>query len=136
MQPPDYSVTSDDILHCRRKTTGIVELNFNYSGITFKLFDVGGQRNERKKWIHCFSEVTAVIFVVSMSDYDQKCYEDDITNRMAESLDLFDEIVNGNWFKNTHVMLFLNKVDLFKKKIQHTDLNVCFPDYDGKYNLY
>jgi len=33
--------------------------------------DVGGQRNERKKWIHCFQDVTAVCFVVALSEYDQ-----------------------------------------------------------------
>lgn len=53
---------------------------------------------------------------------------------MQESLELFDEIVNGNWFKNTTIMLFLNKVDLFKKKIETTDLNVCFSEYDGNHS--
>ena len=35
------------------------------------MFDVGGQRNERRKWIHCFDNVTAVIFVTAISEYDQ-----------------------------------------------------------------
>jgi hypothetical protein len=33
----------------------------------------GGQRNERRKWIHCFENVTAVIFVAALSEYDQVC---------------------------------------------------------------
>jgi GTPase SAR1 family protein len=131
IRPPNFTPTAEDILRCRRKTTGIIEISFNYKGFTFKLFDVGGQRNERKKWIHCFESVSAVIFVASLSDYDQKCYEDDVTNRMMESLDLFDEIVNGNWFKNTTIMLFLNKTDVFREKIKKTDLKVCFDEYDG-----
>ena len=53
-------------------------------------FDIlGGQRSERKKWIHCFDNVTAVLFVVSMSEYDQVLAEDHRVNRMAESLKLF-----------------------------------------------
>jgi GTPase SAR1 family protein len=137
IRPPNYMPSFEDVLHCRRKTTGIIEVEFVFENCIFKLFDVGGQRNERKKWIHHFQGVDCVIFVASMSDYDQKCYEDDVTNRMIESLDLFDEIVNGSWFKDTVVILFLNKTDIFRHKIQHTDLKVCFSDYTGgcKYEL-
>lgn len=45
----------------------------------FRLFDVGGQRSERKKWIHCFEDVTAIIFCVAMSEYDQVLQEDETT---------------------------------------------------------
>lgn len=54
---------------------------------------------------------------------------------MNESLLLFDEICNSRWFVDTSVILFLNKMDLFKEKIQKTDLNVAFPDYDGGCNF-
>lgn len=47
--------------------------------IKFRLFDVGGQRSERKKWIHCFEDVTAIIFCVAMSEYDQVLHEDETT---------------------------------------------------------
>ena len=40
------------------------------------MFDVGGQRSERKKWIHCFEGVTAIIFIVAMSEYDMTLAED------------------------------------------------------------
>ena len=42
----------------------------------FRMFDVGGQRSERKKWIHCFEGVTAIIFIVAMSEYDMTLAED------------------------------------------------------------
>ena len=58
----------------------------------FKVFDVGGQRSERRKWIHCFEDVTAVIFVAAISEYDQKLFEDGATNRMVEALELFEEV--------------------------------------------
>ena len=41
----------------------------------YTMFDVGGQRNERRKWIHCFDNVTACIFVTAISEFDQKLYE-------------------------------------------------------------
>lgn len=49
----------------------------------YRLFDVGGQRSERKKWIHCFEDVTAIIFCVAMSEYDQVLHEDETTVRIS-----------------------------------------------------
>jgi len=95
----DYLPTEQDVLRSRVRTTGIVENDFVIDGNQFKMFDVGGQRNERKKWIHCFSDVTAVLFVAALSEYDMVLYEDEDTNRMEEALNLFDEICNSRWFK-------------------------------------
>lgn len=44
--------------------------------VFYRMFDVGGQRSERKKWIHCFEGVTAIIFIVAMSEYDLTLAED------------------------------------------------------------
>lgn len=126
-----YKPSTQDILHVRAKTTGIVETEFVHEGLHFRMVDVGGQRNERKKWIHCFQEVTAIIFVVAVSEYDQKLEEDLETNRMSESLKLFDDVVNNRWFATTSVILFLNKKDLFELKIMKTSLKVAFPQFDG-----
>ena len=73
----DYVPTQDDVLRTRVKTTGIVEINFAYKSLGFKMFDVGGQRSERKKWIHCFEGVTAIIFCVALSAYDLVLAEDE-----------------------------------------------------------
>lgn len=36
-----------------------------------RIVDVGGQKSERRKWIHCFENVTSLIFLASLSEYDQ-----------------------------------------------------------------
>lgn len=95
------------------------------------MFDVGGQRSERKKWIHCFEGVTAIIFCVALSGYDLVLAEDEEMNRMVESLKLFDSICNSKWFLETSIILFLNKKDLFEEKIQKSPLSMGFPDYTG-----
>ena len=77
MAAPNYMPTDQDILRSRVKTTGITETTFKVGELTYKLFDVGGQRSERKKWIHCFENVTALVFLVSLSEYDQMLYEDE-----------------------------------------------------------
>jgi len=113
------------------KTTGIVESHFTIKGLSFKIFDIGGQRAERKKWIHCFEEVTSIIFLVALSEYDLTLIEDQEMNRMWESLKLFDSICSSKWFTQTSIILFLNKKDLFADKINKSPLTICFPEYTG-----
>jgi hypothetical protein len=93
--------------------------------------DVGGQRSERRKWIHCFQDVTAIIFFAALSEYDLKLSEDDSTNRMSETLKLFKDIANYKLFTDTAIVLFLNKYDLFERKIAKVPLTLCFPEYKG-----
>jgi guanine nucleotide-binding protein subunit alpha len=59
------------------------------------MFDVGGQRDERRKWIQCFNDVTAIIFVTACSSYNMVLREDPTQNRLRESLDLFKSIWNN-----------------------------------------
>ncbi|KAJ6231680.1 guanine nucleotide-binding protein g(o) subunit alpha [Anaeramoeba flamelloides] len=127
----NYIPDETDILNTRARTTGILTTEFELNSRKFTLIDVGGQRNERKKWINCFENVTGVLFVSSLSEYDQVLFEDENINRMHESLLLFEEIVNSRWFGDSSLILFLNKIDLFKKKIKKKNLSVCFPDYKG-----
>ena len=70
---PDYVPSDQDVLRSRVKTTGIVKIEFVVNKTTFRMFDVGGQRSERKKWIHCFDNVTTVLFIMALSEYDQVC---------------------------------------------------------------
>ncbi|XP_005996375.1 guanine nucleotide-binding protein G(i) subunit alpha-2 [Latimeria chalumnae] len=127
----DYVPTQQDVLRTRVKTTGIVETHFTFKDLHFKMFDVGGQRSERKKWIHCFEGVTAIIFCVALSAYDLVLAEDEEMNRMHESMKLFDSICNNKWFTETSIILFLNKKDLFEEKITRSPLSICFPEYTG-----
>lgn len=61
------------------------------------MFDVGGQRDERRKWIQCFNDVTAIIFVTACSSYNMVLREDPTQNRLRESLDLFRSIWNNRY---------------------------------------
>ncbi|KAK6041714.1 g-protein alpha subunit [Cooperia oncophora] len=95
------------------------------------VFDVGGQRSERRKWIHCFDNVESIIFITAISEYDQVLFEDETTNRMIESMQLFNSICNSTWFLSTAMILFLNKKDLFMEKIKRVNITTAFPDYEG-----
>jgi len=112
-----YLPTEQDVLRSRVRTTGIVQSDFVIKKMNFSMFDVGGQRNERRKWIHAFDNVNCVCFVAALSEYDQVLFEDETQNRMDEAISLFDQIVNSRWFTQTSMILFLNKKDLFEMKL-------------------
>jgi len=128
----NFVPTEQDVLRSRIQTTGIIETKFTVDGKSFVLVDVGGQRSERKKWMHCFEDVTGVLFCVGLSAFDQTLYEDNTTNRMHEALKLFHEICQSKWFTQTAMILFLNKDDLFREKIkQGKSIKIAFDDYTG-----
>ncbi|XP_043478758.1 guanine nucleotide-binding protein G(q) subunit alpha isoform X4 [Leptopilina heterotoma] len=128
---PSYLPTEQDILRVRVPTTGIIEYPFDLEEIRFRMVDVGGQRSERRKWIHCFENVTSIIFLVALSEYDQILFESENENRMEESKALFKTIITYPWFQHSSVILFLNKKDLLEEKIMYSHLVDYFPEYDG-----
>jgi len=132
---PNYIPSKDDVLHVRAVTTGIVEEDMKIHNRMFHIVDVGGQRSERRKWINCFEDVKGLIFVVSLTAYNQVLFEDEETNRMVESLNLFRKTLTGKSglnFKDTCLVIFFNKNDLFHEMINDFPITSCFPKYNGE----
>ncbi|KNZ62310.1 guanine nucleotide-binding protein alpha-3 subunit [Puccinia sorghi] len=97
----EYIPNEVDVLMARTKTTGISETKFKSGQLSIHMFDVGGQRSERKKWIHCFEAVTSIIFCVALSEYDQVLLEES------------------------------GQIDIFKAKLPKVPLERFFPEYTG-----
>ncbi|KAL4657879.1 guanine nucleotide-binding protein subunit alpha-13-like isoform X3 [Arapaima gigas] len=129
---PDYLPTQQDILLARRPTKGIHEYDFEIKNVPFKMVDVGGQRSERRRWFECFDSVTSILFLVSSSEFDQVLMEDRQTNRLTESLNIFETIVNNRVFSNVSIILFLNKTDLLEEKVRTVAIKDYFPEYSGE----
>ncbi|XP_030635936.1 guanine nucleotide-binding protein G(s) subunit alpha isoform X1 [Chanos chanos] len=127
----DYTPTDQDLLRCRVLTSGIFETRFQVDKVNFHMFDVGGQRDERRKWIQCFNDVTAIIFVVASSSYNMVIREDNQTNRLQEALNLFKNIWNNRWLRTISVILFLNKQDLLAEKVLagKSKIEEYFPEF-------
>ncbi|XP_040059711.1 guanine nucleotide-binding protein G(s) subunit alpha isoform X1 [Gasterosteus aculeatus] len=136
----DYTPTDQDLLRCRVLTSGIFETRFQIDKVNFHMFDVGGQRDERRKWIQCFNDVTAIIFVVASSSYNMVIREDNQTNRLQEALNLFKNIWNNRlgshalvlgWLRTISVILFLNKQDLLAEKVLagKSKIEEYFPEF-------
>ncbi|KAG5279463.1 hypothetical protein AALO_G00078060 [Alosa alosa] len=127
----DYTPSDQDLLRCRVLTSGIFETRFQVDKVNFHMFDVGGQRDERRKWIQCFNDVTAIIFVVASSSYNMVVREDNQTNRLQEALNLFKNIWNNRWLRTISVILFLNKQDLLAEKVLagKSKIEEYFPEF-------
>jgi guanine nucleotide-binding protein subunit alpha len=132
----DYSPTNADMLRARLRTTGVTEYRLDFGSAhgspdSFAFIDVGGQRGERRKWINAFSDVSALFYIASLSEYDQQLPEARERNRLSESLALFESLLSQRWFERVPVILFLNKYDLFVLKAREVDLGDSFPEYAG-----
>jgi len=119
-------------------SSGISELFFEADGKKYKLIDVGGQRSERRKWLNTYAVdegISAIIYCISMSSFDQLLAEDIRVNRMEEEVELFRQTSNSTWFKDAPTLLLLNKADLFREKIKRIDLKEKLPHYTGDNNF-
>ncbi|RZC15198.1 Guanine nucleotide-binding protein alpha-1 subunit isoform E [Glycine soja] len=135
----NYVPTKEDVLYARVRTTGVVEIQFSpvgenkRSGEVYRLFDVGGQRNERRKWIHLFEGVTAVIFCAAISEYDQTLYEDENKNRMMETKELFEWVLRQPCFEvffysfcNIYICIESFKSTIsFSRFLYYMTINIC-----------
>eukprot|EP01127_Copromyxa_protea_P021110 TRINITY_DN716_c0_g2_i1.p1 TRINITY_DN716_c0_g2~~TRINITY_DN716_c0_g2_i1.p1 ORF type:complete len:346 (-),score=85.70 TRINITY_DN716_c0_g2_i1:23-1060(-) len=128
----DYKPTRDDILRTRVKTSGVQFFEISGSSNTqanWMFIDVSGQRSERRKWIHAFEGVKAVIYLSSLSSYDMMLEENDKVNRMDDDLTLFESVSSIQYLPNLWIF-FQNKSDLFREKIKVSPISKHFPDID------
>ena len=121
----------DDVLHSRKATKKIIEYKLKINHVSFRFVDVGGQRSQRQKWLHCFDDVTAILFLTASSEFDQKLLEDHQTNRLSESCSIFETIVNNDCFQHVAIILFFNKSDLLAEKVKCKSIMEYFPSFQG-----
>lgn len=99
--------------------------------MSVRMYDLGGQPTERRKWLRCFDNVHAILFVVALSSFDMMLMEAPSMNPLQESLKLFTSICTNKVFSSSSLILFMNKTDLFKEKIQRSGrhLRLYLPSY-------
>ncbi|XP_026323228.1 guanine nucleotide-binding protein G(f) subunit alpha-like [Hyposmocoma kahamanoa] len=144
IEKPDYMPSDADILRCRQKTTGIQKIEFKVKlpksmqgGVQdFWMFDVGGQRGERKKWIQVFEGINAIWFLVACSDFDQTLREDNSQNRLKEALVLFEDVWQSRYLQinklSSTFLIFMNQIKFILKQIQQgQSIGRYFPAYEG-----
>ncbi|XP_022215305.2 guanine nucleotide-binding protein G(f) subunit alpha [Drosophila obscura] len=134
-----YIPSTEDILHSRKITTGISQITFRVpvpkslggGEQEFRMYDVGGQRDQRNKWIQVFEGIQAVLFLVSCSEFDQNLREDPNQNRLEEALKLFRRVWQNRFLASAGLIVFINKYDIMERKIRAGKHIVdYFPEYD------
>lgn len=131
----DYVVDKDEYLHHRCRTTGIVnyEIDIKKNKYTLIFYDVGGERNERTKWIHVFDNVHTIFYVCDLSQFCTRMFEDESRLALLENLELFQQLVENKYLKDAKMIVLLNKVDIFKDYLTNQSLQFCFgDDYKGR----
>ncbi|OBZ68480.1 Guanine nucleotide-binding protein alpha-4 subunit [Grifola frondosa] len=119
-----FIIHEDDVLKARLKTTGVMEHTFSltksseFRGVEWKIYDVGGSRNQRQAWAPYFDDVNAIIFLAPISAFDQVLAEDPGVNRLEDSLMLWRSVVSNKLLADVNIILFLNKCDLLKAKLE------------------
>ncbi|KZT70518.1 G-protein alpha subunit [Daedalea quercina L-15889] len=122
---PRYVPTDEDILRARLKTLGVTEYRFSIKegtvgGVSrdWRIFDVGGHRSLVTAWAPYFDDMNAILFLAPISCFDQMLEEDATVNRLEDSVLLWKLIVSNPLLVQTSIVLFLNKIDIFKAKLE------------------
>jgi hypothetical protein len=130
-----YEPTNEDILQLRTVTQTVSVYSFCADGQNVHFIDVSGLRHHRSSWLSYFDHSNAVVFVTSLSAYNQSLSEDSTINRMVDAIVLFEQLINNPLLMNLGFILFLNKLDLYKKKVKFVSISLTFPEYQGTINL-
>jgi len=144
-----YVPDLDDIMRLSRATTGIQVRDYTNPDSThssdsgeFRVIHVGGLQSEREHWKgylrdHC-EGLSALVFVASLSCYDELMVEDPQKNRMTDQLELFRQVLNEDIVRDIPIILLLTKKDLFLEKIKRVSLSQCdaFASHDSPGSSY
>eukprot|EP00455_Lapot_gusevi_P020410 TRINITY_DN2166_c0_g1_i3.p1 TRINITY_DN2166_c0_g1~~TRINITY_DN2166_c0_g1_i3.p1 ORF type:complete len:366 (+),score=29.53 TRINITY_DN2166_c0_g1_i3:73-1170(+) len=134
IQRPDYLPNNQDILYALGPTTSIFELPCpRHRGYALTLLLTSPRTTPHSKFLPCFTTPTALIYVVSLSDYDQPSLNlDPPMTLLHEALNDFEAYCYRPSFLLTKtIIVLMNKLDEFKEKLKKVDLRVCFPEYSG-----
>ncbi|PVG02469.1 G-alpha-domain-containing protein, partial [Serendipita vermifera] len=132
----DYEPTDLDVCKARLRTVGVSETHLKvrtgFSHSDWVVYDVGGSRTQRASWKSFFDDVNAIVFLAPLSAFNQKLEENPRVNRLEDSLLMWRDISSSPLLSRAHLILFLNKIDLLRKKLeQGVEFNAFLTGYTG-----
>ncbi|XP_076065771.1 guanine nucleotide-binding protein G(q) subunit alpha-like isoform X2 [Oratosquilla oratoria] len=127
-----YVPTLEDVLRMRYRTSGAVYKDFELPSMSLNVIDLGGQRQERAKWFRHVDKPSLVLFVASLAEFDRTLVEDEDKNSLVESIEVFQNIYSNPLFNNIPIMIFFNKLDVFRSKLEKQSFAQHFPEFRGQ----
>ena len=146
----DFIPTNEDILRTDVRASGITTTSLKSKRASYSVIDPGGAYTEQRKWSRVYQNIDCIIFVVPLCAYDtampgyhsnvghyylhQSTISDNVSiqNEISEALSLFDSILALHCFRNTQVILVMNKIDLFKQKLVRKPIVDYWPEFQGE----
>ena len=133
-----YIPSNFDLLSSRIKTIGIAEENYIFKDFKITTIDVGGTRNERRKWIHTYPNTCGIIYTISLLDISRFLYEDKKVLRIDDSILLFETTINNQNLKHLPFVILFSCVDLLERELRYFDIstNHFFKNFKGnRFNI-
>lgn len=125
----DYIPTDFDMLHFNSSTFGIDSCQVFIQGQSLNFVDIGGHMSQRWKWIHCFDDTLLVMFCVDLCSYDLFENDKHKLTMLQESLQVFEDLCNTVWLKQSQLAVVLTKKDLFARKVISSPIENLFPEF-------
>jgi len=128
-----------DIINARRVTQEVLNYQYQDKDMEIEIIDVGGGIGERQQMIEVFlmqGNLHGIIYIVAVDEYDVYTLNEagEQQNRIRESLQLFGQIMTHPWHIRTAFLIFLNKQDIFQRKLETTNIVDHFPEFQGFQN--
>ncbi|KAM9986970.1 hypothetical protein ACTFIY_011410 [Dictyostelium cf. discoideum] len=130
----NYTPTPHDLKIIKLTQNGIIECEFTFENCLIKMIEIGTQTSTLKKWINCFSEIQAILYVIDISVYDTIVENEECStsiNKLDESLNEFKEIIESKYLHDCGMIVFFNKKDIFREKLKTVPFKTYDKDYIG-----
>ncbi|KAI8914327.1 guanine nucleotide binding protein, alpha subunit [Gorgonomyces haynaldii] len=126
---PKCEISVEDVLSIYVPSERVDSLDLTIGGQLHRFYEIPGNMRWFKQAYH-FSDVTAVLFVASLASFNLY-HEETERNMLLEAILLFKELESTKYLISASILLFLNQMDLFERKLESYEISDYFLDYEG-----
>ncbi|KAK6839426.1 guanine nucleotide-binding protein alpha subunit [Apiospora arundinis] len=109
---------------------GFREITYDASDYSVHLIGISSGA-WRKKWTHLYEDMTGVVFIASLLDYDKRLMEDDNSTLLIHNMTVFNSVCNLKHAADRPILLVLSNCWAFKARVRVSPLSASYPIYDG-----
>lgn len=101
--------------------------------MAYRATEVSGGHAEMKKWLYALQDADCLVFIVPLSEYDAEPSSTGGSQQgLRDSIAVFESVITSDRFLGIKtIVLLLNKIDLFRKKLQDVPIHKFWPEFNG-----